>query len=151
MRLKNIILFFAVAFAGYMAYGYAVLHFNQASMVYKNFADAVLRDEPDKARLYVADAAALDAFKTAGLRRKYLGDGDVKLVYYSIDHVFFSADGNGATIDGRQIARVDPPGAGSVFGKNTVTFSNRVQMEKVNGIWKVKTFEDDLTRNHGAL
>jgi hypothetical protein len=150
MRLKNVLLFLAVAFAGYMAYGYAVLHFNQASMVYKNFADAVLRDEPDKARLYVADAAALEAFKYAALRRKYLGDGDVKLTYYSIDHVYFSNDGNAATIEARQISRVDPPGSGSVFGKTTVTFSERTQLEKVNGIWKVKHYEDDLTRNHGV-
>ena len=145
MRFRTVIILILVAFFGYIGYGYATAHFNRASIVYKGFAAAVVRNDPDKARFFAWDNAAQAPFAYATQRNKDLLQGQIKLEYFNIDSVYYSADGNTATISATHTVRVDPPGATTVFGAQSFSFPERVQVEQRDGLWKVARFDDSYS------
>ena len=145
MRFRTVIILLLVAFFSYVGYGFVASHFNRASLAYQSFAAAVIRDDPDKARFFALDAAALAPFNYAAQRNKDLLQGQIKLEYFTIDSLSYSEDGNTATINGTQNVRVDPPGTTTVFGANAFSFPERVEVEQRDGIWKVKRFDDSYS------
>jgi hypothetical protein len=148
MRIRTVLLFVIVAFAAYAGYGYAVTHFNRASLAYQNFAAALMRDEVDKARLFAWDGNALAPFNFAGERNHDLMGGQIKFEYYDITSFYYNEDGSIANIEAVHTVRVDPPGTSSVFGAVAVSVPERIQVEQRDGVWRVKTFNDTYTLNH---
>ena len=148
MRFRTVLLFVVVALAGYIGYGYAASHFNRASLVYQNFANALVRGDADKARLFAWDGSALNAFNYSAQRNHDLQGGQIKFEYYDISSFFYSEDGDTATIEAVHTVRVDPPGTSSVFGAVAVSIPERVEVEQRDGLWKVKRFDDYYTLNH---
>jgi hypothetical protein len=147
MHFRTVASFLLLALLGYTGYGYAVSHFNRASLAYQNFAASVVRDDPDRARLFAWDGGALTAFNFSSERNRELQSGQIKFEYYVIDSFFYSEDGDTATIEAVHTVRIDPPGTSSVFGKVAVSFPERIQMEQRDGLWKVKRFDDYYTMN----
>jgi hypothetical protein len=147
MRFRTVLLFTLVALGAYIGYGYAATHFNRAALVYQNFAAAVVRSDPDKARLFAWDGAALNTFNFSSQRNRDLQQGQIKFEYYTINSFFYSEDGDTATIDAVHTVRLDPPGTSSVFGAVSVSFPERILVEQRDGLWKVKRFDDYYTMN----
>jgi len=145
MSFRRLVFWTLFALAGYAGYGYSVAHFNRASQAYQNFAASVVRDDREKASLYAWDNAPLSAFNYSAQRSRELGQGQIKLEYYTINSLNYSEDGDSATIEAIHTVRVDPPGDTSVFGKMAVDFPEHVQLEKRDGLWKVKQFADYYT------
>jgi hypothetical protein len=137
--------FIILALAGYFGYGYATEHFNQPALIYKDFADAVIANDLDQARNFASAGAAQSAFQNSARRHLLLGQGDIKLTYYTINSFYYSDSGDAATIDAVQTVRVDPPGANSVFGQSSVSFPEHAELEFRDGLWKVKSFSDSLS------
>ncbi|MGA2052527.1 MAG: hypothetical protein ABSH19_04370 [Opitutales bacterium] len=147
MHFRTLISFLLLALLGYTGYGYAVSHFNRPSLCYQNFAAALVRDDPDRARIFAWDGGALAAFNFSSQRTRDLQSGQIKLEYYVINSFYYSEDGNTATIDAVHTVRIDPPGTSSVFGSVAVSFPERVQLEQRDGLWRVKRFDDYYTMN----
>lgn len=145
MRFRSLIILLLMAFFGYIGYGYATAHYNRASIVYKGFAAAVVRNDPDKARFFAWDNAALTPFNYAAQRNRDLLSGQIKLEYFTIDSVSYTPDGDTATISATHTVRVDPPGATTVFGAQSFSFPERVQVEQRDGLWKVTRFDDSYS------
>jgi hypothetical protein len=148
MRIRTVLLFVIVALAAYSGYGYASTHFNRASLVYQNFAAALMRDEVDKARLFAWDGNALAAFNYSSERNRDLQGGQIKFEYYVINSLYYNEDGSIATIEAVHTVRVDPPGTSSVFGAVAVSIPERIEVEQRDGLWKVKRYDDSYTMNH---
>ena len=145
MRFRTLIIFLLIAFFGYIGFGYVTAHFNRASMAYTSFAATVVRNDPDKARFFAWDTAALAPFNYAAQRNKDFLQGQIKLEYFTIDSVTYTADGNTANIAATHTIRVDPPGTTTVFGASAFSFPERVVVEQRDGLWKVKRFDDSYS------
>lgn len=148
MNLKKLILLLLLGVAGYWAYGYFTTNFSQEMIAYKRYANALLDNEPSRARTVIQGDQPSQAFANYSRRQERM-PGEIDFVYYEVLSKVKVEETGTTTLTVRQKVYYDPEGVDTfkfaLWKKQIWQDVHTVQMRMNQSAWKVINFSDFFT------